>query len=46
MSLDNTMHLYNDYIKEIEERKGQGLHPKPIDSADLLIEKRIKYRQW
>ena len=38
MSLDNTMHLYNDYIKEIEERKGQGLHPKPIDSADLLSE--------
>ncbi|WP_229327160.1 bifunctional aconitate hydratase 2/2-methylisocitrate dehydratase [Flavobacterium ammonificans] len=32
------MHLYNDYIKEIEERKGQGLHPKPIDSADLLSE--------
>ena len=29
---------YNDYIKEIEERKGQGLHPKPIDSADLLSE--------
>ena len=32
------MNLYNDYIKEIEERKGQGLHPKPIDSADLLSE--------
>jgi aconitate hydratase 2/2-methylisocitrate dehydratase len=32
------MSLYNDYIKEIEERKGQGLHPKPIDSADLLSE--------
>ncbi|WP_417603616.1 bifunctional aconitate hydratase 2/2-methylisocitrate dehydratase [Owenweeksia hongkongensis] len=29
---------YNDYIKEIEERKGQGLHPKPIDSAELLSE--------
>ena len=26
---------YNDYIKEIEERKEQGLHPKPIDSAEL-----------
>ena len=26
---------YNDYIKEIEERKAQGLHPKPIDSAEL-----------
>lgn len=29
---------YNDYIKEIEERKGQGLHPKPIDGAELLSE--------
>ncbi|AEV32301.1 aconitase B [Owenweeksia hongkongensis DSM 17368] len=29
---------YNDYIKEIEERKGEGLHPKPIDSAELLSE--------
>ncbi|WP_422359780.1 bifunctional aconitate hydratase 2/2-methylisocitrate dehydratase [Reichenbachiella sp.] len=26
---------YNDYIKEIEERKEQGLSPKPIDGADL-----------
>jgi aconitate hydratase 2/2-methylisocitrate dehydratase len=32
------MNLYNEYIKEIEERKGQGLHPKPIDSAELLSE--------
>ncbi|RBA29328.1 bifunctional aconitate hydratase 2/2-methylisocitrate dehydratase [Flavobacterium tibetense] len=32
------MNLYKEYIKEIEERKGQGLHPKPIDSADLLNE--------
>ena len=30
------MNIYNDYIKEIEERKGEGLHPKPIDGADLL----------
>ena len=29
---------YNDYIKEIEERKGQGLHPKPIDGGALLAE--------
>ena len=29
---------YNNYIKEIEERKAQGLHPKPIDGADLLSE--------
>ena len=32
------MKLYNEYIKEIDERNGQGLHPKPIDSADLLSE--------
>ena len=32
------MNLYQDYINEIEERKGLGLHPKPIDSADLLNE--------
>jgi aconitate hydratase 2/2-methylisocitrate dehydratase len=38
MALDNKMNLYNDYIQEIEERKGQGLHPKPIDSAELLSE--------
>jgi len=30
------MNIYNDYIKEIEERKEQGLHPKPIDGAELL----------
>jgi len=30
------MNIYQDYIQEIEERKTQGLHPKPIDSADLL----------
>ncbi len=29
---------YNDYIKEIEERKALGLHPKPIDGAELLSE--------
>ncbi|MFD2542079.1 bifunctional aconitate hydratase 2/2-methylisocitrate dehydratase [Lacinutrix gracilariae] len=32
------MNMYNDYIKEIEERKLQGLHPKPIDGAELLSE--------
>ena len=32
------MNTYNDYINEIEERKGQGLHPKPIDGAELLSE--------
>ena len=30
------MNIYNDYLKEIEDRKTQGLNPKPIDSADLL----------
>jgi aconitate hydratase 2/2-methylisocitrate dehydratase len=25
------MNIYNDYLNEIEERKAQGLHPKPID---------------
>ena len=32
------MSLYSDYIKEIEERKDQGLHPKPIDSGELVAE--------
>lgn len=32
------MSLYNEYLKEIEERKGQGLHPKPIDGSELLSE--------
>ncbi len=30
------MNIYNEYIQEIEERKGQGLHPKPIDGAELV----------
>ncbi|MFN5418204.1 MAG: bifunctional aconitate hydratase 2/2-methylisocitrate dehydratase [Flavobacteriia bacterium] len=32
------MNTYQEYIKEIEERKTQGLHPKPIDGAELLSE--------
>ncbi len=33
------MSLYPDYLKEIELREKElGLHPKPIDSADLLAE--------
>lgn len=32
------MNIYKDYIQEIEERKNQGLHPKPIDGAELLSE--------
>ena len=32
------MSLYEGFLKEIEERKVLGLHPKPIDDADLLSE--------
>jgi aconitate hydratase 2/2-methylisocitrate dehydratase len=32
------MSLYQDYLKEIEERKSQGLHPKPIETAELTKE--------
>ena len=32
------MSLYSDYIKEIEDRKDQGLNPKPIDSGELVAE--------
>ncbi len=32
------MNTYKDYIKEIEDRKGNGLHPKPIDGAELIGE--------
>lgn len=32
------MNLYNEYLQEIEERKQQGLNPKPIDGAELLSE--------
>ncbi|MBE7688760.1 bifunctional aconitate hydratase 2/2-methylisocitrate dehydratase [Tenacibaculum finnmarkense genomovar ulcerans] len=32
------MSIYKDYIKEIEVRKTQELHPKPIDGAELLSE--------
>lgn len=38
MDSDIQKNVYNDYIKEIEERKTQGLHPKPIDGAELLSE--------
>jgi aconitate hydratase 2 / 2-methylisocitrate dehydratase len=30
------MNTYEDYIKEIVERKDLGLNPKPIDGAELL----------
>ena len=32
------MSVYLEYLNEIEERKGQDLDPKPIDSAELLSE--------
>jgi len=32
------MKLYLDYLQEIEARKAEGLHPKPIDRAELLAE--------
>ena len=32
------MSIYKEYLKEIEERKEQGLHPKPIESADLITQ--------
>lgn len=32
------MSLYLEYLQEIENRKSQGLHPKPIDGGDLLAE--------
>lgn len=32
------MKLYLSYLKEIEDRKGQGLSPKPIDDCELLSE--------
>ncbi len=32
------MSLYTDYLNEIETRKGQGLHPKPIDDGALTKE--------
>ncbi|WP_138469526.1 bifunctional aconitate hydratase 2/2-methylisocitrate dehydratase [Poseidonocella sp. HB161398] len=32
------MSLYTDYLNEIETRKGEGLHPKPIDDGELVKE--------
>lgn len=32
------MNIYKEYLNEIEERKAQGLHPKPIDNAELVSE--------
>jgi len=30
------MSLYEDYLKQIEARKEQGLHPKPIEDGDMV----------
>ena len=32
------MSLYTEYLKEIDTRKEQGLHPKPIEYADFVEE--------
>ena len=32
------MSLYTEYLKQIETRKTQGLHPKPIEDAALVEE--------
>ena len=32
------MSIYEDYLKEIEERKTMNLAAKPIDGADLIKE--------
>ncbi|MEM1245984.1 MAG: bifunctional aconitate hydratase 2/2-methylisocitrate dehydratase, partial [Acidobacteriota bacterium] len=32
------MTTYAEYLEEIKERESQGLHPKPIDGADLTRE--------
>ncbi|WP_103867383.1 bifunctional aconitate hydratase 2/2-methylisocitrate dehydratase [Aquimarina sp. I32.4] len=32
------MSRYSEYLKEVEERKDQALHPKPIDGSELLSE--------
>jgi len=32
------MSLYQDYLQEIADRKENGLHPKPIDGAELTSE--------
>ena len=32
------MNTYQEYLTEIEERKAQGLSPKPIDGSELIAE--------
>ena len=31
------MSLYSDYLTQIENRKKEGLKPKPIEDGELLI---------
>jgi aconitate hydratase 2/2-methylisocitrate dehydratase len=38
------MSLYSDYLSEIENRKTQGLHPKPIDDGALVEELIIRIK--
>ena len=32
------MSLYQEYLNNIAERKEKGLHPRPIDSGELITE--------
>ena len=32
------MNIYQEYLTEIEERKAQGLSPKPIDGSELIAQ--------
>ena len=32
------MNVYQEYLTEIEERKAQGLSPKPIDGSELIAQ--------
>ena len=32
------MSIYQEYVAEVEDRKPPGLHPKPIDSGELVAE--------
>ena len=32
------MNVYQEYLTEIEERKAQGLCPKPIDGSELIAQ--------
>ena len=38
MTDDTKTSLYEAYLEQIEARKEQGLHPKPIEDADFVEE--------